>query len=111
MLIVGVMCLCAAVLCTGAGVRSLTRPRSTDPTERALRAMAPPQLAAAILLAAGGAVALTAGRLWPVLACIAVAVATVAFGSWQSARFALAHADAEPAECAGSCAACTLSCH
>ena len=135
MLIVGVLCLCAAVVCAGSAVRSLTRPRSTDPTQRALRALAAPQLAAAVLLGAGGAIALAAGRsgLWLVIGAAAVAVVTVAVGSWQSARFALAQAEAESAAesagsvaggpltrgktpldesagCAGSCASCTLSC-
>lgn len=112
MLIVGVLCLCAAVLCAVGAVRSLTRPRNADPALRALRALAVPQLAAAALLATGGAIALATGSsgLFLVLGCVAVAVLTVAIGSWQSARFALAQGDAEPAGCTGSCASCTLSC-
>ena len=58
----------------------------------ALRAMAPTQLAAAIMLAAGGVVALAASphtALVVVIVCVAGALGTLAAGSWQSARFAL----------------------
>jgi hypothetical protein len=78
--------------------------------------MAPTQLAAAVMLAAGGVVALAASphtALVVVIVCIAGAVGTLAAGSWQSARYALSReaASVKPAECGGSCTACSLSCH
>ncbi len=114
MLIAGVLCLCAAVVCAAFGVRTLTRPRATDINQLVLRAVAPTQLAAAVMLAAGGVVAVAGPprtALLVVIVCVLGAAGTVAAGSWQGARFALRNeAPAEP-ECAGSCAACTLSCH
>ncbi|OBK10741.1 hypothetical protein, partial [Mycobacterium asiaticum] len=81
----------------------------------ALRSMAPTQLAAAVMLAAGGVVALAASpqtALVVVIVCIAGALGTLATGSLQSARFALRRATAQVNSpgCAGSCGACTLSC-
>ena len=113
MLVAGVLCVAAAVVCAALGVWSLARPRTADPARQVLRAVAPTQLAAAVMLAAGGAVALTAAPetgLVVLIVCIVGAVATVAAGSWQSARFALRHEAAGASDCAGSCAACTLSC-
>ena len=54
--------------------------------------MAPTQLAAAVMLAAGGVVALAASphtALVVPIVCVAGAFGTLAAGSWQSARFAL----------------------
>lgn len=78
--------------------------------------MAPTQLAAAVMLAAGGVVALAASpqtALVVVIVCIVGAFGTLATGSFQSARYALRRetAVANTAGCAGSCASCTLSCH
>jgi hypothetical protein len=78
-----------------------------------MRSVAPPQLAAAVMLAAGGTVALAAPQgtaLTVVCVCILGAVGTVAAGSWQIARYTLRH-EAAPAVCAGGCAACTLASH
>ncbi|MEZ0364910.1 hypothetical protein ACAG26_14565 [Mycobacterium sp. pUA109] len=112
MLIAGVLCLCAAVASTMGGLWTLRRPPSGDPGQQVLRAMAPTQLAAAVLLGVGGAVALAGpphGAV-PVLAvCVLGAVGTLAAGSWQGARY-LARREAAAA-CTGSCASCTLSCH
>lgn len=83
----------------------------------ALRALAPTQLAAAVMLAAGGVVALAApaeAALVVVVVCIVGAVGTLATGSFQSARYALRRAEAaeaEPSLCGGVCGNCTLSCH
>jgi hypothetical protein len=81
-----------------------------------MRSVAPPQLAAAIMLAAGGTVALAAPRNITlhvvgvcVGVCVAGAVGTVAAGSWQSARYALRR-EAAAASCGGECATCTLAC-
>jgi hypothetical protein len=115
MLIVGVLCLCAAVLSAATGLRTLARPCSADPRQQALRALAPTQFAAAVMLAAAGAVALAGDArtgLPLMIVCVLGAVGTVAAGSWQGARHEARHAAAAgtAGECAGSCAACTLSC-
>ncbi|MGY4708423.1 hypothetical protein ACXDF8_02435 [Mycolicibacterium sp. CBM1] len=111
MFIGGVVCLCLAVLIGASGVWTLTRPAASDVTGQVLRAVAPTQLAAAVMLAAGGTVALTAPAhigLLALVVCVLGAVGTVAAGSWQGARYA-ARREAETS-CAGSCASCSLSC-
>ncbi len=115
MLIAGVLCVCAAVTSAGFGTWSLSQSQPVDSTQVALRAMAPTQLAAAVMLTAGGVVALAAvprNALVLLIVCVAGAMGTLAAGSWQSARFALRRETANfaPASCAGSCVACTQSC-
>jgi hypothetical protein len=75
------------------------------------RAQAPTQLAAGIMLASGGAVALVAPHtaVLIVVICVAGAIGTVAAGSWQSARYILRR-EGVPLQCGGSCAGCTRSC-
>jgi hypothetical protein len=115
MLITGVLCVCAAVVSAGFGTWSLSHgpvPSPVDTTALALRAMAPTQLAAAIMLAAGGLVALVASphtALVVVIVCVAGALGTLAAGSWQSARFALRR-EGIADDCGGNCAGCTLPC-
>ncbi|BBX98945.1 hypothetical protein [Mycobacterium lacus] len=115
MLITGVLCVVAAVSSAVFGTWSLSHAPGADATQLALRAMAPTQLAAAVMLAAGGAVALAASphtALVLVVVCVAGAIGTLAAGSWQSARYALrrqASSTAAPS-CAGNCALCTQSC-
>jgi hypothetical protein len=116
MLIAGLVCMCAAVASAGFGTWSLSHNQTADiaaTTQLALRAMAPTQLASAVMLAAGGVVALAASpntALVVLIVCVAGALGTLATGSWQSARFALRREAAAPG-CAGSCAVCTQSCH
>jgi hypothetical protein len=116
MLIAGMLCMCAAVASAGFGTWSLSQGETINPTQVALRAMAPTQLAAAVMLTAGGVVALAAAprtALVVLVVCVAGALGTLAAGSWQSARFAV-RGDASnfaPASCAGNCVACTQSCH
>jgi hypothetical protein len=115
MLIAAVLCLCAAAATAGLGLWLLTGPRSSDPVRQVLRTVAPTQLAAAAMLAAGGSVALSARPqtgLLVVVVCIVGAVGTVAAGCYQSAR-AVARQEAHQAAagCAGACASCTLSCN
>lgn len=117
MLIAGVLCVCAAVVMAARGLWSLSRSAAPDTTQVVMRAVAPPQLAAAVMLAAGGAMAIAAPRgvALPVVGvcvgvCIAGAVGTVAVGSWQTARYALRR-EQTAADCGGACATCTLSCH
>jgi hypothetical protein len=110
MLIAGVLCLCAALVATAIGIRTLSRPRSGELADQVRCAVAPTQLAAALMLAAGGAVALATDPhpgLLVLIVCVLGAVGTVAAGSWQGARFAVARSAQQPA----ACAACTLSCH
>ena len=113
MLIAAVLCLCAAFATAGLGVWLLTRPKSGDFVFQILRGVAPIQLAAAVMLAAGGAVALSAKPqtgLVVVIVCVIGAISTVAAGCWQSAKV-VARAEAGQAACGGACASCTLSCN
>ncbi|GAB7142638.1 hypothetical protein [Mycobacterium riyadhense] len=116
MFIAGVLCMCAAVASAIFGVWSLAHEPTRDATQLALRAMAPTQLAAAIMLAAGGVVALAVSprtALVLVIVCVGGAFGTLATGSWQSARYALRRESARSRapSCGGACAACNLSCH
>jgi hypothetical protein len=111
MLIAGVAYVCAALASAVSGLCTLTRPRPSDPSRLVVRAVAPAQLAAAVMLAVGGAVALTGpshGVVVVLLVCTAGAVGTLAAGSWQGARYAARRQTVSA--CAGSCGACTLSC-
>lgn len=113
MVIAGVLCMCAAVASAGFGTWSLSRNQVVDTPALALRALAPTQLAAAIMLAAGGVVALAASphtALVVVIVCVTGALGTLAAGSWQSARFALRQEAIAAAGCAGGCGVCTQSC-
>jgi hypothetical protein len=115
MLIAAVLCLCAAVATASLGVWLLSRPKSGDYVRQILRGIAPIQLAAAVMLAAGGAVALSAKPqtgLLVVIVCVVGAISTVAAGCWQSAKVvARAEAGQATEACAGACATCTLSCN
>src|SRR5882757_9584495 len=95
MLIAAVLCLCAAAATAALGLWLLTRSHTDDPVRQVLRAVAPTQLAAAVMLAAGGLVALSARPQTGVLVvvvCVVGAVATVAAGCWQSAKVVAASA-------------------
>ena len=119
MFIAGVLCMCAAVASATFGLWWICRPPTGNAAqfsprfagEPLRRAQAPTQLAAAVMLASGGAVALTAPRtaVLVVIMCIVGAVGTVAAGSWQSARYAVRR-QAAPVDCAGNCAVCIRSC-
>jgi hypothetical protein len=114
MLIAAVLCLCAAVATAAVGVWLLSRPSSGDFVRQVLRGVAPTQLAAAVMLAAGGAVALSTRPDTGVLVvsvCVIGAVSTVAAGCWQSAKVVARTQSAEAAVgCGGACGTCTLSC-
>lgn len=113
MLIAAVVTLCAAVLTAGLGLWSLVRPRAGDSVAQIMRAVAPTQLAAAVMLAAGGTVALAAAPepgLALLVGCVGGAVGTVAAGCYQSAKALSAVASQPAASCTGTCASCTLSC-
>ena len=118
MLFAAVGCLCAAAT-AALGGWTLTRPVSGDLVRQVLRAVAPTQLAAAVMLAVAGVVALSSQPetgLLVVIVCVVGAIATVAAGCWQSAKFVAARAGG-PSGCGGAsvgcgrgaCATCTLS--
>lgn len=113
MLVAGVLCLCAAAASAVLGARALLRPAAASGAQRVVRAVAPTQLAAAVMLAAGGAVALSSrGSVGLLALCVAGAIGTVAAGAWQGAHYAQAML-AGPAcgrDRDGACATCTLSC-
>lgn len=113
-MIAGLLCLCAAAILTASAIAGLwlfTRLSATDVALTVRGALAPTQLAAGVMLASGGAVALvvphTAAPV--VFICVAGAVGTVAAGSWQSARYVMRR-QAVLQQCGGSCAGCTRSC-
>lgn len=126
MMIAAVLCLCAAAALAATGLWLLARPRPDDVVRQVLRSVAPTQLAGSVMLAAGGAAALSApagaGVLLMVV-CVFGAVGTIAAGCYQAAtlvarteahrqahREAMATASGGADGCAGSCASCTLSC-
>ncbi|MBV8928501.1 MAG: hypothetical protein JO152_05185 [Mycobacteriaceae bacterium] len=113
MLIAAALCFCAAVVSAGFGARALARPEPASGMEQVLRAVAPTQLAAAVMLAVGGVVALSAPPstgLVVLVVCTLGAVGTVGAGAWQGARYTQLAARRDAAACAGGCATCTLSC-
>jgi hypothetical protein len=90
MVVAAVICLGLAALIGGTGLRTLRRPAPVDLTGQVLRAVAPTQLAAGVMLAAAGITALTAPHQIGLIALIVGvvgAVATLVAGSWQSARY------------------------
>ena len=111
MVIGGVVCLCLAVLAGSSGLWTLTRPPRMDVTGQVLRAVVPTQFAAAVILTAGGVVALAtpAGTGFVVMiVCLVGALGTVAAGSWKTARYAVRRA--EVGGCGGTCAGCSQLC-
>ena len=114
MLIAAVLCLCAAAATAALGLWLLSRPHFGDPVRQVLRAVAPTQLAAAAMLAAGGMVALSTPShtaFVVVVVCVLGAVGTVAAGCWQAAKGAAQQqAVGAQGDCGGACATCTLSC-
>jgi hypothetical protein len=126
MRIAGVLFLCVATVIAALGVRALTRSAAAGGSRQVLRAVAPTQLAAAVMLAAGGAVALSGQPAAGLLAlCVVGAVGTVAAGLWQGARhthvllgsdepLARRAVGADTPACdrsnGATCASCTLSC-
>jgi hypothetical protein len=105
--------MCAAVASAGFGTWSLAHNQNLDRSALALRSMAPTQLAAAVMLAAGGVVAIAAAphtALVVLIVCVTGALGTLAAGSWQTARFVSRQEAAAPG-CAGNCVGCTQSCY
>lgn len=108
MRIAGVLCLVAAVVALAFGLWSLrSRPGIADPAQLLLRAVAPAQLAAAAMLAAGGAVTLAGpprGAVPVLVISVLGAVGTLAAGAYQGARYAVRRVPEPPASgCCGGC--------
>jgi hypothetical protein len=111
MLIAAVLCLCAAAASAALGVRALARPAPAAGTQQVLRAVAPTQLAAAVMLAAAGVVALSNQHSIGLLVlCVTGAVGTVTAGVWQVSRYSQGSLRGCHRSGEGPCATCTLSC-
>jgi hypothetical protein len=110
-----VVCLGLAVLIGGSGLWTLARKPGVDLTTQVVRAVAPTQLAAAVMLAAGAVLALAApatiGRIGLIGGVIG-AIATIAAGSWQGARYAARREAAGGGGCGSSegCGGCAKVC-
>ncbi|OBJ73315.1 hypothetical protein [Mycobacterium sp. 1274756.6] len=115
MLIAGVLCCVAAVAVAARGLWVLTHADAGDPVQQVLRAVAPTQLAAAGMLAAGGVAAFVAPRsaaLVVLIVGVVGAAGTVTAGLWHTARFAARQPQpAAGGGCGGSCTACIQPCH
>ncbi len=113
MIVGAVACLGLAVLIGGSGVWTWTRTPATDLTSQVLRSVAPTQVAAAVMLAAGGVCALVAPPpigLIGLIAGIIGAVGTIAAGSWQGARFAARREATGGCGSGDGCAGCAKLC-
>ena len=114
MVVAAVICLGLAALIGGTGLRTLRRPAPVDLTGQVLRSVAPTQLAAGVMLAAGGFAALTAPHqigLIALIVGIVGAVATLVAGSWQSARYVESRqAAAGGCGSTGGCGGCAKVC-
>ncbi|WP_293310148.1 hypothetical protein [Mycolicibacterium sp.] len=114
MIIGAVLSLGLAVLIGGSGVWTLARRPATDLTSQVLRMVAPTQVAAGVMLAAGGILALAAaprvGLIGLIVGAVG-AVGTVVAGSWQGARYAARQEAAAPGcGSGGGCGGCDSVC-
>lgn len=115
MTVAAVVCLGMAVLIGGSGLWTLARTPGVDLTAQVLRAVAPTQIAAAVMLAAGAVVGLVArGQFgWiAIITGVVGAVATIAAGSWQGARYAARREAAAGGGCGSgeACGGCAKVC-
>lgn len=91
MVVASVISVCLAVLIGGTGLWTLLRRTGSDVTSQVLRLVAPTQVAAGVMLAAGGVAGLAGtGRVGLIGLIVGAvgAVGTIAAGSWQGARYA-----------------------
>ncbi len=113
MVVGAVVSLCMAVLIGGSGVWTLARNRGDDVNTQVLRAVAPTQIAAAVMLGAGGIAALAApariGVIGLIIGAIG-AIGTIGAGSWRAARYASRSQAASDCGSAGGCDGCTQLC-
>jgi hypothetical protein len=88
-------------------VRTLARPLTGDPEQLVLRAVAPAQVAVGVILAVGGTLVLAgppAVALLALIVSISGALAILAAGAWQGARYAARQsAAAESGGCGSGC--------
>jgi len=113
MVVGAVLSLSLAVVIAGSGLWTLARRSGVDVTGQVLRAIAPTQIAAAVMLAAGGIVALAAPAPIAVIGLIiggVGAIGTIGAGSWRAARYATRREAASTCGSAGGCAGCTQLC-
>lgn len=115
MIVGAVISLLLAALIGGSGLWTLRRGSDpgSDLNAAVSRLVAPTQIAAGVMLAAGGMVALAApgrtGLVALVLGGIG-AVGTVAAGSWQGARYVAPRATGGGCDSGGGCAGCEQVC-
>jgi len=113
MVVGAVLSLCLAALIGGSGLWSLARRSGVDITGQVLRAVAPTQVAAAVMLAAGAVTALAAptriGVIGLIIGAIG-AIGTIAAGSWRAARYAAQRQVSASCGSANGCAGCTQLC-
>lgn len=105
----GVLCLLAAVVSLVFGVRTLARPLTGDPEQLVLRAVAPAQVAVGVILAVGGALVLAgppAVALLALIISVSGALAILAAGAWQGARYAARQSEAAGSGGCGSGCGC-----
>ena len=108
----GVLCLVAAAVSLMFGVRTLMRPLTGDPEQLVLRAVAPAQIAVGVILAVGGALVLAgppAVALLALIISITAALAILAAGAWQGARFAARQSELVSAGGCGAGCGCAAS--
>ena len=113
MVIGAVVSLLLAALIGGSGLWTLTRRSRADVTGQVMRLVAPTQVAAAVMLAAAGVIALLAPSrvgMAALLVGFAGAVGTVAAGSWQGARYAASRESLAACGSGGGCGSCTKMC-
>ena len=108
-----VLSLSLAVLIGGSGLWSLARRSGVDVTGQVLRAVAPTQVAAAVMLAAGAVTALAAptriGLMGLIIGAVG-AVGTIAAGSWRAARYAANRQVSASCGSTDGCGGCSQIC-
>lgn len=113
MVVGAVISLLLAALIGGSGIWAVSRRSGGDVNADVQRLVAPAQIAAAVMLAAGGILALAApGRIGvPAMILGAVgAVGTVAAASWQGAQYAARREASSACGSGGGCGGCEKVC-
>ena len=113
MVVGAVLSLVLAGLIGGSGLWTLARRSGVDLTGQVLRAVAPTQVAGAVMLFAGGIAALAApariGLGGLIIAAIG-AICTLGGGSWRAARYVARQQSTADCGSADGCAGCTQLC-
>jgi hypothetical protein len=108
-----VLSLGLAALIGGSGLWTLARRPGIDVTAQVVRAVAPTQIAGAVMLAAGAIVALAAPARFGLIGLIIGALGafgTIGAGSWRAARYAARSQTASTCGSADGCAGCSQLC-